>query len=349
MWGGLENRTSPGGIGLIRSLCNTKIGRETIANIEEVIVSLCNSSRSSDDWQYMAIDSLILLLKDTDTRHKVIAIAAFFLADLVELGGLNGRTKIGEAITQILLQDYHKIKYGGLSLKSQNAEEALKEIWELKVERRKREELISEQELKERKDLVRILKQEGNKKFWSGYIEKAVIKYTKALDLCPLKMRRERIVLYSNRAQGYLLLRNPEAAISDTTRALSLSSTENPHSKSLWRRSQAFDMKGMAKESLMDCLMFINVRIKSEQTEHVKIPYYAARMINKQMNATWIFAGVKSKNKYQEKVDKTMMMDIKENRGVLGCSYLFILVLIYISTKKKKEALPLPMISEYLR
>ncbi|KAF2298126.1 hypothetical protein GH714_015306 [Hevea brasiliensis] len=132
MWGGLGNRTSPGGIGLIRSLCNTKTGRESIANVEQVILSLCKTSRSSDDWQYMAIDSLLLLLKDTDTRYKVIDVAALFLADLVELRSLNERTKIGEAITQTLLQDYHKIKYGGLSLKSQSAEEALKEIWELK-------------------------------------------------------------------------------------------------------------------------------------------------------------------------------------------------------------------------
>ncbi|KAJ9177334.1 hypothetical protein P3X46_012566 [Hevea brasiliensis] len=305
MWGGLGNRTSPGGIGLIRSLCNTKTGRESIANVEQVILSLCKTSRSSDDWQYMAIDSLLLLLKDTDTRYKVIDVAALFLADLVELRSLNERTKIGEAITQTLLQDYHKIKYGGLSLKSQSAEEALKEIWELKVERRKREQLISEKELKERKDLARILKQEGNKKFWSGYTEKAVTKYTKALDLCPLKMRKERIVLYSNRAQGFLLLRKPEAAISDTTRALSLSSAERPHSKSLWRRSQAYDMKGMAKESLMDCLMFVNGRMKSEQTKHDKIPYYAAQMIKKQMNATWIFAGMKSKNKLEEKANKS--------------------------------------------
>ncbi|KAG8642702.1 uncharacterized protein LOC110628038 isoform X2 [Manihot esculenta] len=316
MWGGLGNRTSPGGIGLIRSLCNTKIGRESIANLEPVILSLCTTSSSSDYWQYMAIDSLLLLLKDRHTRYSVIDIAAPFLADLVELRSLNERTEIGEAITQTLLQDYNKIKYGGLSLKSQSAEEALREIWELKVERRKREELISDQELKERKDLARILKQEGNKKFWAGYFEQAVTKYTKALDLCPLKMRKERTVLYSNRAQCHLLLRKSEAAIRDTTRALSLSSSERPHRKSLWRRSQAYDMKGMAKESLMDCLMFVNGRIKSEQTKNVKIPYYAAHMINKQMNCTWIFAGVKSKSKLEEKANKSNRDDAGDQRGM---------------------------------
>ncbi|XP_050205126.1 uncharacterized protein LOC126655153 [Mercurialis annua] len=321
MWGGvLGHKKSPGGIGVLRTLCNTKIGRENIANCEEIILSLCNTSRTSIDWQYLAIESLILLLKDKDTKFKVLEISASFLSDLVE------HRKIGEAITQALLQDYHKIKYGFLNLKSKIQEEALKEIWELKVERRKKEEIISEQELEERKNLTRILKQQGNEEFRSGFIEKAVMEYTKALNFCPLKMRKERIVLYSNRAQCYLLLKKPESAISDTTRALCLSSNANPHNKSLWRRSQAYDMRGMAKESLMDCLMFINGRMKCEEgTKHVEtIPYYATRMINKQMNATWLFGDGKLKSKVEEKNVELfnggeemmmMMIEIKEKQG----------------------------------
>ncbi|XP_011006782.1 PREDICTED: uncharacterized protein LOC105112701 isoform X1 [Populus euphratica] len=315
MWGGLANCASPGGIGCIRTLCNFKSGRESLANSKEVIEILCNISRSSDDWQCMAIECLLLLLKDTDTRYIVINTAALSLADLVELRSLNERKKVGEAITQALLQDYHKIKYGDLKLSSQDAERALKETWDLMVERRKREELMSEEELKERKNLVVMLKQEGNKKFWSGHIEKAVTRYTKALDLCPSKMRKERIVLYSNRAQGYLLLNNPEAVISDTTRALCLSTTANPHRKSLWRRAQAYDMKGLAKESLMDCLMFIHGRMKAEKNKNAKIPYFAARMIHKQMNATWLFATVaKSKDKYEAEVEKPKVLEHGEDQ-----------------------------------
>ncbi|KAA8531606.1 hypothetical protein F0562_006315 [Nyssa sinensis] len=89
--------------------------------------------------------------------------------------------------------------------------------------------------------------------------------------------------------------REPELVISDATRALCLSSQASPHGKSLWRRSQAYEMKGLAKESLMDCLKFVNGRVNLEKTKHVKIPYYAVRMINKQMNATWLFAAAKSK------------------------------------------------------
>ncbi|GKU94841.1 hypothetical protein SLEP1_g8276 [Rubroshorea leprosula] len=213
IWGGLVNRNSPAGIGLIRTLCETKAGRENIANSKEVLRSLCNVSRSSDDWQFMAIDCLLLLLKDPVVRNQVIDIAALYLVDLVELRSLGGRNRVGEEITQIILKDYHRIKYGNMKLKSRRAEKALEEIWDLKVEKRKREKLMSEEELKQREVL-------------------------------------------------------------------------------------AYDMKGLARESLMDCLMFINGRMRSEKRhlKGVKIPYYAARMINKQMNATWLFGDVQTKN-----------------------------------------------------
>ncbi|CAL2267559.1 unnamed protein product [Prunus armeniaca] len=296
MWGGLANPTSPAVIRLLRSLCQTKFGRQSVANLQEVIKALCNLSRSSDDWQLMAIDCLLLLLKDPETRHKAMEISVVFLVDLVELRSIGGSPNVGDTITQALLQDYHKIKYGDLKFQRKKVERALKETWDLKVDRKRREKLMSEQEIRERKSMVRQLKQQGNLNFWSGNIEKAVMEYTEALHMCPLKMRKDRLVLHSNRAQCYLLLRNPEAVISDTTRALCLSSAVSPHGKSLWRRSQAYDMKGLAKESLIDCVTFVHGRMKSGQTERAEIPSYAARMINKQMNKTWLFAPAKSRS-----------------------------------------------------
>lgn len=321
MWGGLANPTSPAGIGLIRTLCKTKTGRQSLADSQEVIEALGNTSRSSDDWQEMAIDCLLLLLKDPETRYKVIDITVMFLGDLVELGSNGGRQELGETITQTLLQDYHKVKYGNLRLKSKDAERALEEIWDLKVDRKKREKLMSEQEIRERKLLVAKMKKEGNLHFWSGDTEKAAMKYTEALDLCPLKMRKERIVLHSNRAQCHLLLKTPELAISDATRALCLSSAASPHSKSLWRRSQAYDMKGLAKESLMDCLLFVKGHAKSEKLKRAAIPDYAARVLNKQMDATWIFAPSRSRmsNKQEDKVQESNDQNEADQMKGLHC------------------------------
>ncbi|XP_034897372.1 uncharacterized protein [Populus alba] len=293
MWGGLVmNHVSPAGVGLIRILCYSKHGRKSIAESKEVVRSLCNLSRSSDDWQYIGIDCLLLLLKDQDTRFKVIEVSALFLVDLVELRSLGNRSNVGEAIARVLLFYYRQSM---LKLKNNEVQKVLQEIWDLKVERRKREKTMTEEMVEERRVLAGLIKQQGNHMFWLGNIEEASVKYTEALDLCPLRLRKERVALHSDRAQCRLLLGNPDAAISDLTRALCLSTPANSHSKSLWRRSQAFDIKRLAKESLMDCVMFLNGCIKTETAKGVRIPYHAARMISKQMEATWLFANLKSK------------------------------------------------------
>ncbi|KAJ6685839.1 ARM-REPEAT/TETRATRICOPEPTIDE REPEAT (TPR)-LIKE PROTEIN [Salix purpurea] len=270
----------------------SKHGRKSIAESKEVVIRLCHISRSSDDWQYIGIDCLLLLLKDQDTRFKVLEISALFLVDLVELRSLADRSNVGEEIARVLLFDYRQIM---LKLKSKEVQKVMQEIWDLKVERRKQEKTMPKEMVEERRVLVGLIKQQGNHMFCLGDIEEALAKYTEALDLCPLRLRKERVVLYSDRAQCRLLLGDPDAAISDLTRALCLSTPANSHSKSLWRRSQAFDRKRLAKESLMDCVMFLNSCVKTETAKGVKIPYHAARMISKQMEATWIFASLESK------------------------------------------------------
>ncbi|XP_068653833.1 uncharacterized protein [Aristolochia californica] len=301
MWGGLINDTSPAGVGLLRILCYSKEGRKCVADCKEVVRSLCNLSRSSDDWQYVGIDSLLLLIQDPVARFKVMELAAAVLADLVELRDLRGRKNIGDAITRALLLDYTDRK--SKSKMCKEVEEALEVVRDIKVGRRKKEKEMSKQDLQERRVLVCFKKQKGNERFWCGDVEVAVVYYSEALDLCPLKMTKERIVLYSNRAQCHLFLKDAAAAISDTTRALCLSSPPNSHEKSLWRRSQAYDMMGLAKESLMDCIMFVNGRFLSKGMKQIKVPYYAARMLNKQMNATWLFAAALSQKSSGKEIE----------------------------------------------
>lgn len=188
-----------------------------------------------------------------------------------------------------------------VKIKNIGVQQVLEEIWGLKVDRKKREQNMSDEKLEEKRVMVSLMKQQGNNSFWLRKIEEAMMKYSEALDLCPLRFRKERIVLYSNRAQCKLLLGEANDAISDTTKALSLSSPTNSHAKSLWRRSQAYDMKGLAKESLMDCIMFVNCCFKmnssssSSMKKNMRIPYYAVRMINKQMESTWLFKNAQLK------------------------------------------------------
>ncbi|KAM7278338.1 hypothetical protein ACFE04_005472 [Oxalis oulophora] len=302
MW---DIQLSPSGVGLIRILCYNKIGRKSIAEAKKVVESLCNLSRSSNDLQYMGIDCLLLLLKDRDTRYKVLDIATHVLLDLVELKTLGDRPNLGHKISTTLLLEYEQRK---LKIKNIQVLKSLEELWILKLQRKRESLFVSDERLEELRIFVQLIKQQGDRLYRLGNVEEAINCYNEALKVCPLKLKKERMMIYSNRGQCNLIIRETDLAIRDCTRALCLSTPANSHSKSLWRRSQAYDMKGLAKESLMDCIMFINiscVRSESSTTKSgvlfrasrpsvKKIPYDAARMISKQMEATSLFSSARS-------------------------------------------------------
>lgn len=96
MWGGFVNENSPAGIGLLRTICHHKLDRPPVVNCPSVIETICNIARSSDDWQYMAVDCLLWLLQDSNTRHKVMDKAGLAPVDLAELSSLGDHKKLGE-------------------------------------------------------------------------------------------------------------------------------------------------------------------------------------------------------------------------------------------------------------
>ncbi|PWA52078.1 Armadillo-like helical [Artemisia annua] len=66
-----------------------------------------------------------------------------------------------------------------------------------------------------------------------------------------------------------------------STRVLSLHNSVNRHAKSLWRRAQAYDMLGLAKEILLDAILFKNECSQSTDPDLAsrqdKVPDYAER------------------------------------------------------------------------
>lgn len=301
MWGGLANGDSPAGVGLLRLLCRSPVGRAAIAACRDALSSLCDLARSSDDWQYMAVDCLLLLLDDRDTWHAVADATAPCLVDLVDLRHLGPRRRLGDAIATALLLDDDHVRGGELGVE---AKKAIARLKELKVERKETEEAMPRDELLQREILAKEKKRQGNDSFLQGDVDKAIDLYTQALELCPLSRRRERLVLHSNLAQCRLAQRDADAAVSDATRALALARPANAHARSLWRRAQAYDMKGMARESLLDCLAFAGAWLdrrrkharRAARCANPKLPYCVARMISKQMSVTGLFAGVAAVN-----------------------------------------------------
>eukprot|EP00249_Psilotum_nudum_P014564 c24890_g1_i2 orf=339-2273(-) len=281
LWGGLVNENSPAGVGLLRTICHHKSGRRSVAACPIVIQMFCNLARSSDDWKFMAVDCLLLLLQDKETRPHVMDMAVVALVDLANLPSVGDRKKLGNLIASTLLQTGTQIRGSSSSKTRQLVEELASQqeriMWERSMAN---EELL----VKQRAALV--LKLEGNAKFSAGNIMGAAYKYTEALAICPMGARKERVVLHSNRAQCHLLLQDPEAAISDSTRALCLYRPINCHGKSLWRRAQAYDLMGLAKESLLDAIMFMNECLNGNQP---CVPDYVEQLVRKNMQATWLF------------------------------------------------------------
>lgn len=291
MWGGLVNENSPAGIGLLRTICQNKLGRGPVASCPGVIDALCNIARSSDDWQYMAIDCLMWLIQDPSTCHKVVEKAVPTLIDLAEISSLGDHKRLGSSITTILQECIQKQETKRNTI-SNSIKEQVIELLDSK-QNFKREKNMPKGDLHIKQAAALVVKLEGNSLFSSGNILGATEKYSEALSLCPMRSKKERVVLYSNRAQCHLLLQQPLNAISDATRALSLHNPPNRHAKSLWRRAQAYDMVGLAKESLLDAILFINECSQSNDPDLTmkqnKVPDYAERLVKKQMRAAWLF------------------------------------------------------------
>ncbi|PKI58734.1 hypothetical protein CRG98_020890, partial [Punica granatum] len=213
------------------------------------------------------------------------------LVDLAEITNLGDHKKLGDSIVTVL-EECLQSQAAGRNSFSSRTKEQIEELLSSR-QRLKWEKGMPKEDLHIKQAAALVVKLEGNSLFSSGNISVAASKYSEALALCPMRSKKERVVLYSNRAQCHLLLQQPLAAISDATRAFCLHSPLNRHAKSLWRRAQAYDMLGLAKESLLDAILFINECSQSSDPDlslrQNKVPDYAERLVKKQMRAAWLF------------------------------------------------------------
>ncbi|XP_033123832.1 tetratricopeptide repeat protein 1-like [Anneissia japonica] len=131
-------------------------------------------------------------------------------------------------------------------LSDDNIKETIKDELAARIEM---EDKLSEEEKLERRDLGQQHKARGNGLFKNEEYLDACSVYTDALELCPLTFKKERSIMYSNRAACKLRLEQLEEAISDCTEALTL----NPlYMKALLRRAQTYELTEKLDEALAD-------------------------------------------------------------------------------------------------
>lgn len=111
--------------------------------------------------------------------------------DLAELPSLGEYKKLGEVITNVLLQD--AASGSPLSVRSSlnpRTKQLLKDLGDLH-QKLKWEKNMSKEDLHIKQAAALVIKLEGNSKFSGGDIAAAAAKYTEALTLCPVRAKKQ--------------------------------------------------------------------------------------------------------------------------------------------------------------
>jgi len=111
------------------------------------------------------------------------------------------------------------------------------------------ESLLSTEQLEERFGRAKELKDSGNKEYQEDKTEDSIKSYTKALQLCPLKEKEYRAILYGNRAAAKIKFGAKENAVMDCTKSLEYNSN---YMKSLIRRAKLYEELDKLDEALKD-------------------------------------------------------------------------------------------------
>ncbi|XP_065318083.1 tetratricopeptide repeat protein 1-like isoform X2 [Gordionus sp. m RMFG-2023] len=117
------------------------------------------------------------------------------------------------------------------------------------LQRMKEENLLSPEELAERKAKAEELKNEGNKHYSDKNIAEALNNYTNAIKICPLTFNRQISIYYSNRAACHMQKAQYTESILDCNEALNSDPT---FVKAYVRRAKAFESCERLEDALKD-------------------------------------------------------------------------------------------------
>ncbi|XP_063700887.1 tetratricopeptide repeat protein 1 [Culicoides brevitarsis] len=131
----------------------------------------------------------------------------------------------------------------------------------------KLEESMDDEELEKRKEQAEELKSEGNELFKNKEFESSVAKYTEALNSCPTKFKKERSILYGNRAAAKIQLEFFKSAKEDCDKSLELNDS---YQKIYLRRATLNEKLEHLDESLSDFEKFLTYEPRHAEAQEGK-------------------------------------------------------------------------------
>ncbi|XP_041477099.1 tetratricopeptide repeat protein 1-like [Lytechinus variegatus] len=115
--------------------------------------------------------------------------------------------------------------------------------------RQQREDAMTNEERENLKEEAQSHKAKGNNLFKQDEFLDAISSYSQALEVCPLCFKKERSIMYANRAACRVRREQNEMAIEDCNKALEL----HPHYLKVWlRRANTYELMEKLDEALAD-------------------------------------------------------------------------------------------------
>nr|XP_054766032.1 tetratricopeptide repeat protein 1-like [Lytechinus pictus] len=115
--------------------------------------------------------------------------------------------------------------------------------------RQQREDAMTNEEKENLKEEAQSHKARGNNLFKQDEFLDAISSYSQALEVCPLCYKKERSIMYANRAACRVRREQNEMAIEDCNKALEL----HPHYLKVWlRRANTYELMEKLDEALAD-------------------------------------------------------------------------------------------------
>ncbi|XP_015121044.1 tetratricopeptide repeat protein 1 [Diachasma alloeum] len=128
-----------------------------------------------------------------------------------------------------------------------------------------REVSLSEEEKEKLRADAEELKNEGNSFFKSSEFREAMVKYTQALQTCPLAYPKDRAILFANRGAARAKCDERTSAIEDCSKAIELNST---YLKAYLRRAQLYEQEDKLDEALADFKKILELDPQNTEANH---------------------------------------------------------------------------------